>query len=148
MHYLMRRLEESNGFVAKRVQLKSMFFVRDIYGEAFYMPPPYGKHGMVLLPYKFYKNKDRQPPDKIVRSPFAGLVSSIYKVQGGRCFKCATPMRIDRAVKRPNRFDLICPDCFNDPGPGMVWYTESAPIPGDVWDKIKPKLDLKKYERG
>jgi len=49
MHYLIYRIKESNGFIAKRCFLKAMCVVMVIYGES------YSFDGRILLPELIYK---------------------------------------------------------------------------------------------
>jgi len=37
----------------------------------------------------------------------------IHISQGGRCFECAIPMKLENSTKRRNSFRLICQECYS-----------------------------------
>lgn len=36
----------------------------------------------------------------------------MWKIQGGRCFQCAMPIKINQVCKITRSFNIICLDCY------------------------------------
>ena len=71
----------------------------------------------------------------------SNLWEQLWAVQGGRCFKCAAPMRLLKSCKNSRSFNLICRDCYTEPDITFIFYDEAAEIPVEAFNQILPNLN-------
>lgn len=60
----------------------------------------------------------------------------MWKGQGGRCFECARPVKLEETAKRAMCFNVLCIDCYLHPmNKPIIIYDDLVSYdnnPGDV----------------
>uniref|UniRef100_A0A6H1ZU98 Uncharacterized protein n=1 Tax=viral metagenome TaxID=1070528 RepID=A0A6H1ZU98_9ZZZZ len=64
--------------------------------------------------------------------------TAAYRVQGGRCFKCASPMLFVMSYKSAGSFRLVCKNCYKEPG--MPPLVDEVRYMSNAWKEYDERL--------